>query len=230
MSKTKKNKAPKRSFLSKLILIFSIFFIFCFLLLSGFLFAFGSFDPNFQLPTLQAKDSFVASKYVWNVVAAANKSKSPQELKTIKIAQDDLASLIRFAENGGSFLEIIGVKTPLPKSDFYRYRFGYNGSKINFIYQLTKPVIGICFLASGKISAEFDNNELSVNLSELKIGRVELPSAVRQKVVALALDEVKKQRDYATFCKIVEKININDTGDIVIVYHPYELKQLMRRF
>ena len=127
-----------------------IFFI---MLLSAavFAFLFVSKDPEFAPAQLTDMDYFTGAKISQQVLYRTLKSKKSSELRSIKITNKEMSSLMNLAENGESLIYLItGKKPKFQQERNENYKISYNGGIYDFKIKLTDDWCNLCFVASGR--------------------------------------------------------------------------------
>ena len=135
-------------------------------------------NPNFSKSELQAVDSIIGMRYVWQVIGAAQKAESPETLASVVIKSNDVMSLVRLLENGGDFLRIIGINSiKIDEKTFEMYNLNYLSDHFNLKVRLYEPVCGLTILAHTDIKLEYNEGKLIIDLDNVKIGRINLPAS-----------------------------------------------------
>lgn len=213
---------------TKKILILTISVILGVVLIFGgtFLCLFASTEPDMKVSELTDKDYFVGAKVAQSILSRTLKSKNPNEKKTLRLKNDELQTLLRLAENGDSLLYLISGKQPQKKvSQSEQYKITYDRGVYNFTVKLTETCCGLCFTATGAVTFEYEDGEIDVDFLSLKVGRVEMPDSVKEKLEKRICDEAVKEAAFDIIREGVSKIEYHDDGSAVITYYPYRLRK-----
>ena len=98
---------------AKKILIWSIIGILVFALLAAgiFIAVFTQKTPDFSPSELNDNDMFFGAKFTQNILFQALRTKKKDDLKVIRISNEEMQSAVKLAENGESLLYLItGIK------------------------------------------------------------------------------------------------------------------------
>lgn len=206
--------------------------IILFLLLLGaavFCYAFVSKDPEIVPAKLTEMDYFTGAKISQQILYRTLKSKNRYEIRSIKIRNEEMSSLMNLAENGESLLYIITGRTPkLQKDQNEIYKIAYERGVFSFKVKLTDTWCGLCFVASGSARVRYDNGKIDIQFISLKIGRAELPEKYQEKVKEYIYNYLKTDRVYDAVRASVLKIDTGSDGDVMIYYHPYRLRKYFK--
>ncbi|MBR2509802.1 MAG: hypothetical protein IKB71_08650 [Lentisphaeria bacterium] len=205
-----------------------IFFI---LLLSAavFAFLFVSKDPEFVPAQLTDMDYFTGAKISQQVLYRTLKSKKSSELRSIKISNKEMASLMNLAENGESLLYLItGKKPKFQQERNENYKISYNGGIYDFKLKLTDDWCKLCFVASGKAKIRYSSGRTEIDFLSLKVGRTELPQKIQQKIKEYIYRQLKNDSIYDAVRVAVLKVEYASNGDVKVFYYPYRLRKYFR--
>ena len=212
---------------AKKILIWSTIGILIFLLLAVGIFTavFTVKTPDFAPSSLTDKDIFFGAKFTQNVLFQALKSKKQNELKVIRISNEEMKSAVKLAENGDSILYLITGIKPEKKSNSNFYKIKYDSGIYTFTVKLTDSFISRCFAADGIASVKYDNGKMDIDFISLKLGKIELPQKYKDKAEKYILSSLKNEPVYNIFRTSVKKIEYFENGNVKIYYYPYRLRK-----
>ncbi len=212
---------------AKNILLWSVIGIFIFLLLAAGIFTavFTVKTPDFKPSALTDKDIFFGAKFTQNVLFQALKAKKQNELKVIRISNEEMKSAVKLAENGDSILYLITGIKPEKKSNNNFYKVNYDSGLYTFIVKLTDSFLSRCFSAHGIASLQYENGKLDIDFISLKLGKVELSKKYKDKAEKYILSSLKNEPVYDIFRTSVKKIEYSENGNIKIYYYPYRLRK-----
>jgi hypothetical protein len=186
-------------------------------------------NPHFSKSGLQTLDSIVGMRYVWQVVGEIQKTESSTTLSAVQIKSNEVMRLVRLLENGGDFLRLVGIQAiEIDPKVFERYRLDYVGDCFKLKVCAYDPICNLTILADVEVKLEYENDQLMLDIKQLKLGRISLPAAVVDKLEDNLRNKIENHHYYQLFQKIISKISVDQAGNITIWYSPYELKCIIK--
>ena len=200
------------------------------ILIGIFCFALVSRDPRLTPAVLNDADYFTGAKLTQNVLYRTLKSKNNSELRTLKISNREMQSLMNLAENGDSLLYLITGKHPHHENGKNEiYNIDYDRGVFNFTIKLTDNWLGLCFVASGQAGIAFNNGKLNIDFYSLKIGRTGVPGKCQEKIKKYIYEYLKNETAYDAVRASVRNIEFDKSGDVNIHYYPYRLRKYFKK-
>ena len=206
-----------------------VFVAVIFLLIISIALLLFSKNPKFSKSNLQTRDSIIGMKYVWQVIGETQKAETAVALSSVQIKANEVMGLVRLLENGGDFLRLAGVQTiKIDPKVFERYNLDYVGNRFKLKACTYEPVCGLTVLADVALKLEYENDNLMLEIDQVKLGRISLPATTVSKLENKLTNKIENHPQYKLFQKVINKISVDQAGNITVWYYPYELKRMVK--
>lgn len=212
---------------AKIILwIVSVFIVLLMLSVGIFAYLFVSKNPEITPAKLNDMDYFTGAKISQQILYRTLKSKKSSEIRTIKINNGEMASLMNLAENGESLIYLVtGRKPQAQQGRNDVYKIFYDRGIYTFKVRLTDLWCNLCFVANGRAEIRYNNGKIDIRFLSLKLGRTELPQKYKEEVKKYIYDYLKNDRVYDAVRASVLKVEEQPGGGVKVYYYPYRLRK-----
>ena len=210
---------------------FLLIVFFFLLLLLGF-FVFGTaaaiFTNRKSLPLqpLRHEDLILQQKLIRRISREVFSSR-PRKESQLVLSAKEIESLFRLIDYGCSAAKLAGKYKGLEPRYFEPVFFP---DRVQAIYPLDT---GYRWLFGGVMRWEitatpkFDNNMLTVNIHDCRLGIIPLPGGLVEKFLLSALRQWYTSSNYKLFCNLIKKVYMKGDGSLVVIYHPAKLLPLL---
>ncbi len=218
---TKKSKKFKILWLSSAVILLVLILIPLALLFSP--------RPNYPVPPLESADWSFQTKLLLREMPRILKSK-PGETATMTLTPEEVNSVLRFVANRGNLAALFN---PGAKSgggldgSLQKMRYADGEFEIFYAYDTGYPILfGGHLIAEVNGAAEVKpGGEVIFSPRLVKVGAFPVANATAVKYAREGLKKAEKSSGWEDFKAIVESMRIDERGNLVIVYHPHELRQ-----
>lgn len=191
-----------------------------------FVFLFVSVKPDFSASKISDMDYFTGARLTQQVLYRTLKSKKDSEVRSLKISNREMQSLMVLAENGESLLYLLtGRKPRINNGSNNIYKISYDKEVFSFRVKLTDTFCNMCFIGHGKVKLKYDNGKLDIDFLSLKIGRFELSENMKDRVEKSILEYLKNDPAFGIVRSSVKNVVFREHGNITVNYYPRRLRR-----
>lgn len=200
-----------------------------------FYFAFLSDDPELKPAKLSDSTLLSESETATGFTIAQKfihraKRSSSSDKHIIKISNKEMQHIMRLAENGESLIYLITGIKPRKRdgiNDFYN--ISYDKGVYKFCVKLDEKIMDRYLVVSGDMKIYQTNGEPDIRFGSFKVGKIEMPDFIREKVKRKIYSYLKNDNTYDVVRVSVDKLEYLPNGDVNVHYYPYQLKKKIKR-
>ena len=225
--KTTKNgkKSAVRGIAVLLICFLGILLLLLFLLFTG--------HPRYPVPELTPGDWSFQANLLMRELPRILRSE-PGELATLRLTPEEVNSVLRFAANGGNLAAMFQYTGALSaQNGTLPFRASYDQGELDVAYAHDTGIpllMGGFFPVRLRGRPELENGKLRILPSAARLGRIPVGATVADLIIRNALAQMQGHEAMEKFLAVVERIKVDDSGNLELVYRPYELnRQIFKR-
>ena len=216
----------KRRILLYLLLFAGILLL---LIAAGAVFAASAvFDPAREYPVavLNAEDLRLQQQLINRVTRELFRRK-PSKESTIVLSHAEVKSLLRLLDFGTSAAKVSGFYNGM---ELRYFELDFDGNDLQGVYPYDTGC-GWFFGGVAHVSVagkpDFDGERFRFKLRDCRVGAIQLPMPLAEKILAFQLEKLHQSRFYARFCELIKKVSIRENGSIAVTYNPAKLLPLL---
>ncbi len=183
--------------------------------------------PNYPVPPLEPADWSFQTRLLLKEMPRIMKSR-PGETATMTLTPDEVNSVLRFVANRGNLAALFnpGAKSgDALDGSLQKMRYADNEFEIFYAYDTGYPLLfggHIIARVNGKAEVK-PGGEVILQPSRVKVGAFPVANETAVKYARDGLKKAERSSGWEDFKAIIDSMRIDEKGNLVIVYRPYEL-------
>ncbi len=186
--------------------------------------------PRYPVPDLTPGDWSFQANLLMRELPRVLQSK-PEDRATLKLTPEEVNSVLRFAANGGNLaamFQYTGVFAA--ENGTLPFRASYHQGELDVAYAHDT---GMPLLMGGFLPVrlrgrpDLENGQLRLFPSAAQLGRIPLGATLAGFIVRTTLKQLQGHDSMEKLLQVVERIKVDDAGNLELVYRPYELNRLI---
>ncbi len=154
------------------------------------------------------------------------------ERAVVLLTPDQVNTVLRFVANGGSMMAMMRPNGAVVWHDAFLtrpFQASYDRGEFDVVYTYDT---GMPLLFGGgvtvrlRVRPELENGMVRLITSTLQIGSIPLGGSVADCILGVALKRLRRHKEMQKFLTVVERIKIDEHGNLELVYRPYELNRM----
>lgn len=193
------------------------------------LWLFFSGRPDYAVPPLQPLDWSLQARVLMREMPRMMKSK-PGERLVLKLTPEEVNSLLRFVANQGNLTALFDPRSSGAKGgDVLEYQAVYRKDgnfEVRYAYDTGLwPLFGGYLILDVNAQPGLADGKINLEVDRAAVGGVTLPKSLADKLGRRIIDELRDRREVRDFLAVVERIEIDEAGNVSITYVPYALAE-----
>ena len=186
--------------------------------------------PRYPVPELTPGDWTFQANLLMRDLPRIFRSE-PEDRATLHLTPEQVNSVLRFAANGGNLAAMFQYTGAFAAvDDTLPFRASYDQGELDIAYAHDTGIpllMGGFFPVRLRGRPELENGQLHILPSAAQVGRIPIGATMADFIIRNALKQLQNNGSLEKFLTVVERIKVDDAGNLELVYRPYELNRLI---